>query len=163
MVIVVHALESSKSFNTHKGIIEAFILSREQFIQYITDHLMQVFLLLWLPKEFIWLEQLNSKSSFKFNHDTLIKSLKHSRDRDVRVAEKHYVKGDPLKAKKVLFHCMRYLELGSQIRENGNVTDYTAATHYQAEIYSNSAESWSQLISVVRPHMDQLWTRITSL
>ena len=42
------------------------------------------------------------------------------------------------------------------------MTDYTAAsgTPYQAEIYSNAAENWSQLISVVRSHMDQLWTRI---
>ena len=67
------------------------------------------------------------------------------------------MKGDLHKAKKVLLHCMRYLELGSQIRENGNVTGYTAAsgTHYGAEIYSNTAENWSQL---VRPHIDQLWT-----
>ena len=164
IVIVVHTLDHPKPINTHKGIIEALILSREQFIQSIADHLMQVLLLLWLPKECIWLERFNSKSSFKFNHTTLIKSLEHSRDRDIRIAEKHYMKGDLYKAKKILLHCMRYLELGSQIRENGNVTDYTAAgTHYGAEIYSNTSENWPQLISVVTPHIDQLWTRIISL
>ena len=112
IVIIVHTLDLPKPINTHKGIIEAFILSREQFIQSITDHLMQVLLLLWLPKECIWLERFNSKSSFKFNHATLIKSLEHSQDRDIRIAEKHYMKGDLHKAKKILLHCMRYLELG---------------------------------------------------
>ena len=70
MVIVVHALESPKPINTHKEIIKAFILSREQFIQSITDHLMQVLLLLWLAKECVWLEHLNP-NSFKFNHGHL--------------------------------------------------------------------------------------------
>ena len=71
----------------------------------------------------------------------------HSRERDLRIDEKHFRKGDDSRAKKVLLHCVRYLELGAQLRENGKITDYTTASSHQAVILGNSAETWVQLRS----------------
>ena len=51
--------------------------------------------------------------------------VEHSRERDMKST---FGKVTPLlKAKKVVLHCLRYLELGAQLRKNGNVTDYAAA------------------------------------
>ena len=84
-----------------------------------------------------------------------MRSLEHSRDRDVRIVEKHFRKGE-------LIHCLRYLELGSQVRENGNVTDYNAASSHRVMILDNPSETWSELEESVQPVMDHLWTRITT-
>ena len=162
LVIITAHTTSPKPLNTHKGNIEAFILSREQFCELVKDHSMQVLLVLWLPKECILLEQFNPRSTFSFNQESLVKSLEHSRDRDMRIAEKHFVKGDLMKSKKVLIHCLRYLELGSQVRENGNVTDYPAASSHRVMILDCPAETWSEMEECVQHVMDHLWTRITS-
>ena len=44
-----------KPVNTHTANIEAFIVSREHFLRSVKDHLMQVLLVLWLPKECVLL------------------------------------------------------------------------------------------------------------
>ena len=54
MVIVQHPA-TPKPVNTHTANIEAFIVSREHFLQSVKDHLMQVLLVLWLPKECVLL------------------------------------------------------------------------------------------------------------
>ena len=123
---------------------------------------MQVLLVLWLPKECILLEHFKPRSSFSFNQESLVRSLEHSRERDLRIAEKHFQKGDPLKSKKILIHCLRYLELGSQVQENGNVTDYHAASSHRVMILDSPSETWSDLEECVQPVMDHLWTRITT-
>ena len=162
VVVIVQHPATPKPVNAHTANIEAFILSREHFLQSVKDHLMQVLLVLWLPKECVLLERFDPRVSFRFNREALVMSLEHSRERDMRIAEKHFRKGDPAKAKKVLLHCLRYLELGTQLRENGNVTDYAAASSCQAVIFDCPAETWSELEEGVRDVLDQLWTRITS-
>ena len=161
LVVVLKTLQSPKPLNTHKSNIEAFVLSREQFLGSMADHLMQVLMVLWLPRECVWLERFDPKPNFKLDRGTLVKSLEHSRDRDLRVAEKHFTKGDRQKAKKVLLHCLRYLELGAQIRENGSVTDYRVASSHMSLIFSRCHEDgWSDVVGPVKPIMEQLWTRI---
>ena len=161
LVIILRTLEAAKPLNTHKSNIEAFILSHEQCLQSVADHLMQVLMVLWLPRECVWLERFDPRPGFKLDVGVLAKTLAHSRDRDLRVAEKHFTKGNRQKAKKVLLHCMRYLELGTQIRENGTVTDYGRASSHLTVIFSGSQEeSWSEVVAAVTPIMDQLWTRI---
>ena len=163
LVIVVRQLASAKPINKHKSNIEAFILSREDFTQFVRDHLMQVLLVLWLPRECVLLEKFDpQKSWFVFDQEALVKSLAHSRERDMRIAEKHFQKGDRSKAKKVLLHCMRYLEMGAQIRESGRITDYPAASSQRTVIFENLSAVWSELEEELRPVMDALWTRIIS-
>ena len=161
LVIVLKTLQTAKPLNTHKANIEAFILSQEQFIQSIADHLMQVLMVLWLPKECVWVERFDPRPSFKLDRVALAKALEHSRDRDLRVAEKHFSKGDRQKAKKVLLHCLRYLELGAQIRESGSVTEYRVASSHMTLIFSGSHEvGWSEIVAPVKRIMDQLWSRM---
>ena len=164
LVIVVRTSQAEKPLNTHKANIEAFVLSREQLLQSMEDHLMQVLMVLWLPRECVWIQRFDPKPSFSLDRGALARALAHSRDRDLRVAEKHYAKGDRQKAKKVLLHCLRYLELGTQIRENGRVTDYSSANSHQTVVYSASygGESWSEVMAAVSPVVDDLWTRITA-
>ena len=163
LVIVVRTSQAPKPLNTHRANIEAFILSREQFLESMRDHLMQVLLTLWLPRECVWRKGFDPRTSYSLDARALTKALEHSRDRDLRVAEKHYAKGDRQKAKKILLHCLRYLELGSQIRENGSVTDYSSANLHQELVFSCDRESgsWSEVLSAVTPVMDQLWRRIS--
>ena len=118
-------------------------------------------MVLLLPRHCVWLERFDPRPSFKLDVGVLAKTLAHSRDRDLRVAEKHFTKGNRQKAKKVLLHCIRYLELGTQIRENGTVTDYGRASSHLTVIFSGSQEEgWSEVVAAVTPIMDQLWTRI---
>ena len=63
---------------------------------------------------------------------------------------------------KVFIHCLRYLELGSQVWENGNVTDYNATSSHRVMILDNPSETWSELEECVQLVMDHLWTRTTS-
>lgn len=160
LVIILRNLTTSKPVNTHKANIEAFILSKEQFMQLLREHSMQVLVALWLPQECVLAEKFSP--SFHFDREALARSLDHSRERDLRIAEKHFRKGDAPRAKKVLLHCVRYLELGAQLRENGKITDYTTASSHQAVILGNCAETWDDLIGDVSPILDSLWMRIIS-
>ena len=50
---------------------------------------------------------------------------------------------------------MRYLELGTQIQENGTVTDYGRASSHLTVIFSGSQEEgWSEVVTAVKPIMD---------
>ena len=160
LVIILRHLATAKPVNTHKANIEAFILSEEQFMQLLKEQSMQVLIVLWLPQECVLVEKLNSKASFDFDREALARSLDHSRERDLRIAEKHFRKGDTSRAKKVLLHCVRYLELGAQLRENGMITDYATASSHQAVVLGNCAETWADLLEDVSPIVDCLWTRI---
>lgn len=160
LVIVTRQLDSLKPLNAHKGNIEAFILSREDFIQFIRDHSMQVLLTLWLPRGCVLLERLDGRRWFQFDQTALVKSLEHSKERDLRIAEKHFQKGDRARAKKVLLHCLRYLELGAQVREGGRVVDHGAASTHQGELFDSPTESWEELLGRVLPIVGQLWERV---
>ena len=160
LVIILRTLTTAKPVNSHKANIEAFILSEEQFMQLLREQSMQVLIVLWLPQECVLVEKFSP--SFNFDREALARSLDHSRERDLRIAEKHFRKGDATRAKKVLLHCVRYLELGAQLRENSKITDYAAASSHQAVILSNCAETWAGLIEDVSHILDSLWTRIIS-
>lgn len=160
LVIILRTLTTAKPINTHKANIEAFLLSKEQFMQLLREHSMQVLVVLWLPQECVLVEKFSPIASFNLDREALARSLDHSRERDLRIAEKHFGKGDASRARKVLLHCARYLELGAQLRENGRITDYHAASSHQAVILGNCAETWADLLGDVTPVLDRLWTRI---
>ena len=163
LVIVTKQLDSLKPLNTHKGNLEAFILSSEDFVQFTRDHSMQVLLTLWLPGGCVLLERLDARQCFQFDQTALVKSLEHSKDRDLRIAEKHFQKGDRRKAKKILLHCVRYLELGAQIREEGRVVDYGGANAHLVELFDSPTESWEELLGIVQPTLGQLWARVRAV
>ena len=57
---------------------------------------------------------------------------------------------------------MRYLELGTQIWENGTVTDNGRASSHLTVIFSGSQEEgWFEVVTAVTPIMDKsVWAKI---
>ena len=158
LVIILQTLAAAKPLNTYKSTSKH---SCKEFLQTIANYLIQVLMVLWLPRKCVWLERFDPRPSFKLDMGVLTKTLAHSQDRDLRVAEKHLPKGNRQKAKKVLLHCMRYLELGTQIRKNETVADYGRASSHLTVIFSGSQEEgWSKVVTAVKSIIDQLWTRI---
>lgn len=160
LVIVIEKLSSPKPLNLHKSNLEAFILSKEQYSDLIKAHSMQVLLTLWLPPECVLRENFNPRSVFQFSKDSLIFSLEHSKDRDLRISEKHFRKSDAVQAKKVLLHCIRYLDLALQIKNGHKISDYTSANQHREEVYDNYDSEWTGLMKSVQPIIDRLWTEI---
>ena len=58
--------------------------------------------------------------------------------------------------KKGPLQCMRYLELGSQIWENGTVPDNGRASSHLTVTFSGSQEEgWSEVVTAVKPNHGQ--------
>jgi len=161
LVVVVDHLSSEKPINAHKGNIEAFILSIDQYIELMNSHLLQVLHTLWLPDEFKLVEQCNVINKFKYSQKHLLSALYHTKERDYRVSQKHFEKKNYNKAKKILLHLVRYLTLAVQINETGRINDYEAANCYKDEILGFFLESWSELLEVVDPIVNDLLKCIT--
>ena len=162
LIVVVEKLASPKPLNAHKGNFEAFIISKEDYTQLIREHSMQVLVTLWMPRELVLREKLTSRLLFSFDKATLLKSLDHSRERDLRIAEKHFRKADSKKANKVLLHCIRYLVLGTQVKKTGSIEDYTAASIYRETILESYVSAWEDVLQTLQPILDELWTELSS-
>ena len=81
LVLILQTLGAAKPLKTHKSNIEAFILSCEQFLgQSVADNLMQVLMVLCIPREGVWVERLDRQPSIKLDVGVLAKMLAHSRD-----------------------------------------------------------------------------------
>lgn len=156
VVVVLDKLSTPKPLNLHKSNLEAFILSLEQYSELIQAHSMQVLITLWLPAHCILREKINPRERFQLSRPTLAASLEHSKERDLRIAEKHFHKKDPKQSKKVLLHCIRYLCLGAQLASSGTISDYAAANEYRDLILGSYSTHWSDLLASTRHIIDQL-------
>lgn len=162
LVIVLEKLTSEKPLNIHRGNLEAFILSRASYTTLIKEHSMQVLLTLWLPNAFVMREEFNPRTVFRFNKSLLVKALDHSRERDTRIAEKHFRKSDQKQGRKVALHCIRYLVLGAQLKRSGAIEDYSGAEVYRGDVVENYCTQWEEFVTCVQPIVEELWTEITS-
>lgn len=156
LLVVLERLSSPKPLNLHRSNLEAFLLSVEQYSELIQAHSMQVLITLWLPENCVLREKINPRELFQFSQLALAASLEHSKERDLRIAEKHFRKSDPKQAKKVLLHCTRYLSLGAQIASKGAIYNYTSANEYREVILGNYSTQWSDLMTPVQHIIDQL-------
>ena len=162
LVIVVKEISSAKPLNHHKGNIEAFILSKEQYIEQINTQSLQLLLTVWLPKVLVIKELFNPRTAFQLSMESLVSALNQHRERDFRIARKHFIKEDRNKARKILLHCIRYIDLGIQIKSSGQITDYVSANQYREAILDDHSEDWCELLEVVGPIFDSLWTAFLS-
>ena len=162
LVIVLDKLSTPKPLNLHRSNLEAFILSLNQYSEMIQTHSMQILITVWLPECCILREIVNPKKIFQFSQPALIAALEHSKERDLRIAEKHFHKNDSKKAKKVLLHCMRYLNLGAQISSRSAICDYTSANEYRETVLGNYSSQWPDLMTSVQRIIDQLQHDIQS-
>lgn len=167
IVVIVKHLKSPKPQNVHKGSLEAFILSREQYRDQLDSHSMQLLVTLWIPQQCVIQQALDPKTDIIFSEQQLVMSLMGSRDRDLKIAEKHFRKGDNKGAKKILVHCIRYLDLGVQIRTDagtvseGRCLNYSSTNLLREQVLSNYSKSWEELMISVQPMLDDLWSRLT--
>lgn len=160
LVVVLDKISSPKPLNLHRSNLEAFILSKDQYSELIRIHSMQVLITLWLPENCILREEINPKVLFRLSQPVLIASLEHSKERDLQIAEKHFQKNDMKQAKKVLLHCIRYLDLGAQISSKGAICDYTSANEYRKTILDNYSTQWSDLMACIQLIIDRLQSGI---
>ena len=159
-LVVVVRNASQKPLNVHKGLLEAFVVSESDYIELIQTHSMQVLVTLWLPKEFVLEENFDPRAVFHFDKSVLLKSLGHTRERDLRVAEKHFRKADSKQAKKVLTHCIRCFCLATQIRTTGHIHEYGTSRQHRTVVLEDRSDSWEGLLSTVQPILDTLWSEL---
>ena len=126
----------------------------------ITSHSLQLLITLWLPNECILRELFDPKTQFQFSRDILVSAIAHHRERDFRVAQKHFLKDDKKKAKKILLHFIRYLSLAVQIKTVGRITDYSEANQFKEEVLGNYSQDWAVLLCAVDPIIENLWTSL---
>lgn len=161
LVIVLGKLSTPKPLNLHRSNLEAFILSLDQYSELIQSHSMQILITVWLPESCIMREMVNPKKIFHFSRPALVAALEHSKERDLRIAEKHFSKNDSKKAKKILLHCIRYLNLGVQISGKGKICDYTSANEYREIVLGNYSSRWPDLMAAVQHTIEELNLEIT--
>lgn len=163
IVMVVQKHLAGMPKNVHKGSLEAFILSDEQYREQVDAHSMQVLLTLWLPDHCVLKQTFDPRTNFKFSEAKLASSMAASRDRDLRVAEKHFRKKNTMQAKRVLVHCVRYLDVAVQLKvhsgQRGCIT-FTSANSFREEILANYGESWDELMVSVGCIIEDLWSKI---
>lgn len=163
LIVVMKARSStSSSLNLHRGSIDILKLTVDKYIEQLDAHSMQVLLTLWLPKESILLQRFNPNSRFVFSKLKLVEALSTVKDRDLRIAEKHFRKGNAHQAKKVLMHFIRYVDIGIQIKDVGlsGTVKYSSANCFRGEVLNNSSKTWEELIMSLQPLMDGLWSKL---
>lgn len=163
MVIVVEKLWGDKPVNTHKGQLEALIVSKSDYTAMLRAHSMQVMITLWLPRSFVLKEEFQFRTQFHFEQEALMASLSSTKERDLRVAQKHFAKSNHAQGKRVIFHLVSYLLLSSQVKQLGCIADYTCPRNYRDQIIEDSAMSWDEFLLTVQPIVDQLWLSLTAV
>ncbi len=162
VIIVEDPTGARRPLNTHRGNFEAFIVSRDCYTSLIREHAMQVLITLWLPRALVLRENFDPKILFHLDPTALMSSLEHTRERDLRVSEKHFRKSNTIQAKKVLVHCLRYLMLGVQVKRSGHIHDYAVGHPFRELVLESYCTTWEELMAVVQQVVDQTWAEITA-
>lgn len=113
--------------NAHKGRFDAWLLSTEEYGALVKEHSLQVLVTLWVPGPMKIKETRDAQSLFRYSHDTLVGSSEKMYERDLRVAEKKYRKGDVRGGSRTLQHCLRCLLFATQVKQHGRIVDYAVS------------------------------------
>lgn len=159
-LVIVTQKEGGHAINAHKNKLDAWILSLDDYVDFIKEHLLQALITVWLPKCFVLKETYNSKSCFKYSQSSLCASIHKMHQRDLRVAEKHFTKNDPKSGIKILRHCLRQMELSVQISTDHCIVDYTIASEEEQKLrqkgYKGCQMSWNEVMAIVGARMDTI-------
>ena len=98
-----------------------------------------------LPEKNKWLEKI--KFELVLDLDVLRKMVSWIARLRMSMARKR-MKGEPYKAKKCIFHGLRYLTFGIQIIQQGRIADYSEANHYLKEVMDFPSDNWEDLSKV---------------
>lgn len=163
VIVVIKQHWASTPKNAHKGSLDAFILSEQQYREQVDAHSMQILLTLWLPDHCVLKQTFDPRTNFKFSEAKLVTSMAASRDRDLRVAEKHFRKRNTAHAKRVLVHCTRYLDVAVQLKVQRGCINFTSANSFREEILTNYSESWDEFIVKVNVIVKDLWSKLDTI
>eukprot|EP01087_Luapelamoeba_hula_P014826 TRINITY_DN4398_c0_g1_i2.p1 TRINITY_DN4398_c0_g1~~TRINITY_DN4398_c0_g1_i2.p1 ORF type:complete len:570 (+),score=67.43 TRINITY_DN4398_c0_g1_i2:508-2217(+) len=95
-----------------------------------------------LPQKHKWLER--EPFRLELDIDILRKMVSWITRLRMSMAQKRMEK-EPYKAKKCIFHALRYLTFAIQVVTHGAITDYTAANHYLKDIMDHPSFDWQVL------------------
>lgn len=147
-----------QAINAHKNKLDAWILSVDEYMTNIKDHLLQALITVWLPRCFVLKERYDPRISFKYSQSSLLGSVKKMNERDLRVAKKHFTKNDPQGGSKILRHCIKQMELAIQIHHEGYIIDYTITSEEEKNLRERGFEgikiSWDEAIVLIKTRMD---------
>lgn len=164
--VIITRRGGSPPVNAHKSKLDAWIISLEDYACFLKDHLIQALITIWLPECFVLKESFDPKTLFKYSRESLFASVDKMHGRDLKVARKHFTKNDPQGGLKILRHCLRQLELATQIHQQHKITNYTEANDKERELRERGFEhgpsplSWDEAISIVQPHMDTILSQL---
>lgn len=162
VVVIVRHSDHDKPLNVHKANVDGWILSTEQYIAVISDHLLQALVTLWIPPQLVLMENFNPRAHFKLDQHQLLTSANKMYERDSRVAQKHFSKDSAGAGIRVMRHCVRQLQLAVQIRGNGRITDYNTVSEDSVEwtVLQYTCTSWTDLTDAIHPVIDPLLQRL---
>ncbi len=162
-VVVTSSEESSKQFsNLHKGNTDILKISVDEYKKRLQEHSMQVLLTVYLPGQFVLKSSFHPRTLFSYSKLKLLESLSTTKERDFRVAEKHFTKGNIGQAKKIIMHFVRYLDLGIQMKDTSSYAsmNFSSASIFQGEILNNPHKTWEQFFTSLQPIIDSLWSEL---
>lgn len=162
LVVIVKSWQSKPS-DVHNGIVDAHILSQDQYMQALISHNFRSIVCLFTPQHLRLKESIKFHDEFKLNKSLLKQSIFDEHERDIRIASKHAIKGKVDIAKKICLHTLRELALGEQLCRLGRIQDFHINREIFDELSYQYATDWETLYSLFLPYFDQFKAEISNL
>ena len=162
LVVVVKAW-TGKPADMHSGLLDAHILSKEQFLEALAYHNFRLMACIFAPVNCKLKETVSLEKFFKLDKRKLRDSFFQENERDIRVAEKHASKGRVDAATKICVHTLRLLMIGEQICLEGGIVNFQRGRDELDELKYSYFTSWDELSSFVMPKIQDCKERITAL
>ena len=162
-LVVVVKVWPGKPADMHSGLLDAHILSKEQFLEGLGLHSFRLVACINAPLNCKLKETINFEKTFKLDRTKLRDSLFQENERDMRIAEKHASKGRVDAATKVCVHTLRLLMIGEQICVEGRIVDFQRGRDELDEVKYSYCSSWGELSDSVIPKIKICKDRIIAL
>eukprot|EP00800_Vazella_pourtalesii_P002351 TRINITY_DN12182_c0_g1_i1.p1 TRINITY_DN12182_c0_g1~~TRINITY_DN12182_c0_g1_i1.p1 ORF type:complete len:213 (+),score=45.45 TRINITY_DN12182_c0_g1_i1:200-838(+) len=162
-LVVVVKTWTVKPADMHCGLLDAHILSKEQFLEALACHNFRLIACIFAPVNCKLKETVSLEKYFKLDKIKLRDSFFQENERDMRVAEKHASKGRIDAATKICVHTLRLLMIGEQICLEGGIVDFQRGRGELDELKYSYFTSWDELSSFVMPKVRDCKERIATL
>lgn len=137
-----------KPADRHVGLIDAHILSRDQFEAGLEEQRFRYLLCLHLPCTCVLRSLWTPK--FALNVRLLHSTFLNEKERDLRMARKYFEKGERQRACKTLVHTYRMLLLGKELLSTGAITSFGAGRDKHNQLCWCLPKAWSDLEEFAR-------------
>lgn len=124
------------------GEINVALYDAHYFGLMVREHRMEAIECVCLPRQYVWLEK--KQFVLELDLDVLRPMVSWITRLRMSMAQKRMTL-EPYKAKKCIFHAIRYIVFALQVVEHGKVVDYSAANHYLKEIMDHPSSEWEGL------------------